>query len=147
MYFFILSSQTAVNWKLWFTREGCFCPVTHGWYRCRAEKWCSLVNHGAAFQSMIVLREGCLLSHFNSECMKCLPQLSPRLHAWLSLDVHVGWSQDAITVVLHQVCWDNKSSLAWGVPVTSQRFGQDEFCPVLATENAAWLFPVWRNVQ
>lgn len=27
VFFLILSSQTAVNWKLWFTREGCFCPI------------------------------------------------------------------------------------------------------------------------
>lgn len=35
--------------------------------------------------------------------MKCLPQLSPRPDAGLCLDVCVGWSQDALTVGLHQV--------------------------------------------
>jgi len=131
--FFYLKSPNCCEQEAVIHQSCCFCPVTCGWRRRVAVKWCSLLNPGAPCPRVIFLREGGLLSPCNAERTKCLPRLSPRPHAWPAAGGHAGWSPGAVRGVLHRVLGHEASVAPVRGPQASQRRGRGRCCPVFAS--------------
>lgn len=128
MYFYIFCSQTAVSWKLWFTREAAFTQ----WHVAGRDVLWWMVP----LKIMELLLEAwqfwgrVSFISFQFWMYEVPASALPKPHAWLSLGVYVGWSWDAITQVF-LVVW---------IPVMSQRYGRRNFV-LFATEIQRGSFP------
>lgn len=139
MYFYIFCSQTAVSWNLWFTREAAFTQ----WHLAGRDVLWWMVpseNHGAAFGSMTVLREGVfyLISILNvwSACLgspqtTCLAVL--RCSCGTELSCNHG-------IIPSLYCAGTQVFLVAWIPVMSQSYGRRNFV-LFATEIQRGSFP------
>lgn len=87
------------------------CTGTHGWEGCTVGKWCSLLDCGAAFRSTRVLKENSFISL--QFWMYEVPASAVPETTWLTLAVHIGWGQDAVTALLHCM---HRYVLRWDIP-------------------------------
>lgn len=125
-------------WKLWFAGEGCFAqePTAE-----RDALWWSGALYWIVELLLEVLKENFFISF--QFWMYEVPASALPEATWLTLDVQIGWGQDAVTAFLHYLhrcalCWD--TSHPWHKR-TSQHYGRDEFCPVIAAEKCSVALP------